>query len=139
VAVENMTGHRAEMDYSAVPRCVYTHPEIASVGMLKRPGNADGDAGEVLEGKFPFSANGKANCLGELEWFVKIAADRESRQVIGGVIVGHGATEMIAELSLAVSSRAKLEDVIQAIHAHPTMHESVGEAALQCLCRAIHL
>lgn len=135
VAVENMIGHRVEMDYNAVPRCVYTHPEIASVGVLK----SSGHAGKVVEGRFPFSANGKANCLGELEGFVKIVADQESHQVIGGVIVGSAATEMIAELSLAVSSRAKLEDVVQAIHAHPTLHESVAEAALGCLGRAIHL
>ncbi len=135
VAVENMLGHGAEMDYGAVPRCVYTHPEIASVGTLTRPGNED----EVLVGKFPFSASGKANCLGELEGFVKIVAERGSHQVIGGVIAGPSATELIAELSLAVSSRATLEEVTAAIHAHPTLQESVAEAALAGLGRAIHL
>lgn len=135
VAVENMLGHKAEMDYGAVPRCVYTHPEIASVGVLERPGNA----GEVLVGRFPFSASGKASCLGELEGFVKIVADRESRQVIGGVIAGPSATELIAEVSLAVSARASIEELVNAIHAHPTLHESVAEAALAGLGRAVHL
>lgn len=135
VAVENMLGHRAEMDYGAVPRCVYTHPEIASVGVLERPGNAD----EVLVGRFPLSASAKASCLGELDGFVKIVADRQSHQLIGGVIVGPSATELIAEVSLAVSSRAKIEDLLQTIHAHPTLHESVAEAALGTLGRTIHL
>jgi dihydrolipoamide dehydrogenase len=135
VAVENMMGRSVEMDYRAVPRCVYTHPEIASVGILERPGNE----GEVMVGKFPFSASGKASCLGELDGFVKIVAERGTHQVIGGVIAGPAATELIAELSLAVSARAKIEDLIHAIHAHPTLHESVAEAALGALGRAVHL
>ena len=135
VAVESMLGHSVTMDYRAVPRCVYTHPEIASVGVLERPGNE----GEVLVGRFPFSASGKASCLGELDGFVKLVADRESHELLGGVIAGPSATELIAEVSLAVSSKARVEDVIHAIHAHPTLHESVAEAALGCLGRAIHL
>ncbi len=135
VAVENMMGRGAEMDYGAVPRCVYTHPEIASVGVLERPANQE----EVLVGKFPFSASAKASCLGELDGFVKVVAERETHQVIGGVIVGPSATELIAEITLAVASRAKVEDLIQAIHAHPALHESVAEAALGALGRALHL
>jgi dihydrolipoamide dehydrogenase len=135
VAVENMLGNPVKMDYRSVPRCVYTHPEIASVGVLERPANA----GEVLVGKFPFSASAKASCLGELEGFVKIVSDRDSRQVLGGVIAGPSATELIAEISLAVSARARLDDIIHTIHAHPTLHESVAEAALGGLGRAIHL
>ncbi|MDP2807987.1 MAG: dihydrolipoyl dehydrogenase [bacterium] len=134
-AVENMMGHNSGLDYSAVPRCVYTHPEIASVGILERPENKD----DILTGKFPFSANGKANCLGQPEGFVKVIADKLSHEIIGGVIAGPQATELIAELSLAVSSKLKLEELISAIHAHPTLHESVREAALQALGRAIHL
>jgi len=134
-AVENMLGHNATLDYSAVPRCVYTHPEIASVGILERPGNKE----DILVGKFPFSASGKASCLGQSEGFVKVIADKLSHEIIGGVIAGPQATELIAELSLAVSSKLKLEELISAIHAHPTLHESVREAVLQALGRAIHL
>jgi dihydrolipoamide dehydrogenase len=134
-AVENMLGHSAGLDYSAVPRCVYTHPEIASVGILERPENKE----DILVGKFPFSASGKASCLGQPEGFVKIIVDKLSHEVIGGVIAGPQATELIAEVSLAVSSKIKLEEMISAIHAHPTLHESVREAALQALGRAIHL
>jgi len=134
-AVENMLGHSAGLDYSAVPRCVYTHPEIASVGILERPENKD----DILAGKFPFSASGKASCLGQPEGFVKIIADKLSHEIIGGVIAGPQATELIAELGLAVSSKLKLEELVSAIHAHPTLHESVREAALQALGRAIHL
>jgi dihydrolipoamide dehydrogenase len=134
-AVENMLGHQASLDYCAVPRCVYTHPEIASVGVLARPENQD----LVLIGKFPFSASGKASCLGELEGFVKVIADKESHEIIGAVIAGPQATELISELSLAVSSRTKLEQLADSIHAHPTLHESIREAVLNALGRAIHL
>jgi dihydrolipoamide dehydrogenase len=134
-AVENMMGHSAGLDYSAVPRCVYTHPEIASVGILERPENKE----DILAGKFPFSASGKAGCLGQPEGFVKVIADKLTHEIIGGVIAGPQATELIAELGLAVSSKLKLEELISAIHAHPTLHESVREAALQALGRAIHL
>ena len=132
VAVERMLGHDAVMDYTAVPRCVYTHPEIASVGTLET-----NDA--LLPGKFPFSASGKASCLGELEGFVKIVADKETHAVRGAVIVGPSATELIAELTLAIAQGIELEDIAHAIHAHPTLHESTLEAALAALGRAIHL
>jgi dihydrolipoamide dehydrogenase len=134
-AVENMMGHSAGLDYASVPRCVYTHPEIASVGILERPENKD----DILVGRFPFSASGKASCLGQPEGFVKVIADKLSHEVIGGVIAGSQATELIAELSLAVSSKLKLDQLVSAIHAHPTLHESVREAALQALGIAIHL
>ena len=134
-AVENMMGHPAGLDYSSVPRCVYTHPEIASVGILERPENKD----DILAGKFPFSASGKASCLGQPEGFVKVIADKLSHEIIGGVIAGAQATELVAELSLAVSSKITLEELASSIHAHPTLHESVREAALQALGRAIHL
>jgi len=134
-AVENMLGHSAGLDYASVPRCVYTHPEIASVGILERPENKD----DILVGKFPFSASGKASCLGQPEGFVKVIADKLSHEIIGGVIAGPQATELIAELSLAVSSKLKLEQLVSSIHAHPTLHESIREAALQAMGRAIHL
>jgi len=135
IAVENMMGHDAAMEYHAVPRCVYTHPEIASVGIAASR-QADKD---ILTGKFPFSASGKASCIGELEGFVKVMADRETHQLLGCAIVGPAATELISEASLAISSRLKLEDMIQTIHSHPTLHESLQEAALNALGRAIHL
>ncbi len=134
VAIEHMLGGDAAMDYSAVPRCVYTHPEIASVGSLAAgPGERP-----YLTGAFPFSASGKASCAGALEGFVKVVADPGTRVVKGAVIAGAGATELIAELSLAVSLKARLEDVAAAIHAHPTLHESTLEAALAALGRPVH-
>ncbi|MDQ7797989.1 MAG: dihydrolipoyl dehydrogenase [Candidatus Edwardsbacteria bacterium] len=135
IAVENMLGPEAVMEYHAVPRCVYTHPEIASAGIPASP-QADKN---ILTGKFPFSASGKASCIGELEGFVKILADRETHQLLGCVIAGPAATELISEASLAISSKLRLEDVIQTVHSHPTLHESFLEAALNALGRAIHL
>ena len=135
VAVENMLGHDVDMKYHAIPRCVYTHPEIASIGIL----NASGSAKQILIGKFPFSANGKASCIGELDGFIKVLADRETHQLLGCVIAGPNATELISEASLAVSNRLKIEDIIKTIHSHPTLHESILEAALNALGRAVHL
>lgn len=134
-AIENMLGHDAVMEYHAVPRCVYTHPEIASVGISVSQQTEK----SIISGKFPFSASGKASCIGELDGFVKVLADSETHQLVGCVIAGPNATELIAELSLAVSSKLKLEELISSIHAHPTLHESMLEAALNALGRAIHL
>ncbi len=135
IAIENMLGHEVVMEYHAVPRCVYTHPEIASVGISASEAKSE----KIMTGKFPFSASGKASCIGELEGFVKVLADKESHQLLGCVIAGPQATELISEASLAVSSRLKLEDMIQTIHSHPTLHESMQEAALNALGRALHL
>lgn len=135
IAVENMLGHQAVMDYHAVPRCVYTHPEIASVGIAASEVKSE----KIMTGKFPFSASGKASCIGELEGFVKFISDRQTHQILGCVIAGSNATELISEASLAVSAGLKLEDIIKTIHSHPTLHESLQEAALNALGRAIHL
>ncbi len=135
VAAENMLGHRAEMEYHAIPRCVYTHPEIASVGISLSPVGGQG----IIVGKFPFSASGKASCLGQLDGWVKLLADRDSHLLLGCVIVGPGATELIAEASLAISRGLALEDLVRAVHAHPTLHESMLEAALAALGRPLHL
>jgi len=135
IAVENMLGHQTDMEYNAIPRCVYTHPEIASVGISA----AEIAAGKNLTGKFPFSASGKASCIGELDGFVKISADSVTHQFMGCVIAGANATELISEASLAISNKSTLEDVVSTIHSHPTLHESFLEASLNALGRAIHL
>lgn len=135
VAAENILGHKAEMEYHAIPRCVYTHPEIASVGITHSQAGGDG----IIAGKFPFSASGKAGCLGQLDGWVKLLADRGSHRLLGCVIAGPGATELIAEASLAVSRGLVLEDIARAVHAHPTLHESMLEAALAALGRPLHL
>jgi dihydrolipoamide dehydrogenase len=135
IAVENMMGHDTMMEYHAVPRCVYTHPEIASVGI---PVSSEQD-GKILTGKFPFSASGKASCIGELDGFVKVMADDGDHRVLGCVIAGPNATELISETTLAISKKLKLDDLAATIHSHPTLHESILEASLNALGKAIHL
>lgn len=135
IAVENMMGHNVSMEYHAVPRCVYTHPEIASVG-ISFPLNDDR---KILTGKFPFSASGKASCIGELDGYVKVLADAKDKRILGCVIAGPNATELISEATLAVSKGLNLDDLAATVHSHPTLHESMLEASLNALGRAIHL
>lgn len=132
------TGFRVrEVDYSAVPNCIFTHPEVASVGLTEEKAKEEGR--EVKVGKFPFSALGKAQAAGEVEGLVKIVVDKSTDRVLGAQILGEGATELIAELTLAVKLRVKGKDIADTIHAHPTMAEAVMEAAHSLHDGAIHL
>ena len=137
VAVQNALGEVGQVNYDAVPGCIFTHPEIASVGVKEHEVQARGL--DVTVGKFPFSALGKAPAIGEREGFVKLIAEAGSNRVIGGTIVGPAATELIAEITLAVETGLTLDEVAETIHSHPTLSEAVGEAALAGLGRAIHL
>jgi dihydrolipoamide dehydrogenase len=137
VAVENALGAQKRMDYTAVPRCVFTHPEIASVGLTERQTTDQGM--KIKTGKFPFLANGRAQAENEAEGMVKIIADAASNKIIGAHILGPRATDLIAELTLAIKMGAKTEDLIDTIHAHPTLAEPVREAALKLQGRPIHI
>ena len=128
VAVENIAGHKSRVNYDAVPWAVFTHPEIAVVGASEG----------AREGKFPFSANGKALGSGEAEGYVRIVADEEGK-VTGMEIMGPHASDLIHEGALAVENGLSLEEVAETIHAHPTLSEAVAEAAEGALLRAIHL
>lgn len=136
-AVENALGVGGEVNYDAVPGCIFTHPEIASVGVKEH--QADEEGVDITVGKFPYSALGKATAVGEREGFVKLIAEAGSNRVIGGTIVGPAATELIAEVTLAVQAEMTLDEVAETIHSHPTFAEGVMEAALAGLGRAIHL
>ena len=128
VAVNNIMGHDCLMDYAAVPNAIFTEPEIATVGVSEKAAQAAGIAIEC--GKFPFSANGKALALGKEEGFVKIITAQATEEIIGGAIIGPNATELIAEITLAVANRMKAEQFAKTIFAHPTTSEAVHEAAL---------
>jgi len=139
VAVENGlgAGDGGPIDYDAVPGVIYTHPEIASVGIQEHETedcNFDCDVG-----KFPFSALGRAAAYGARQGFVKLISEASSGRIVGGTAVGLSASELIAEITLAVRMGLTLDDVADTIHTHPTMSEAVGEAALAGLGRAIHL
>jgi dihydrolipoamide dehydrogenase len=137
LAVENALGGEKKMDYTAVPRCIFTHPEIGSVGLTEKQAAEQGI--KIKTGKFPFLANGRAQAENEAEGMVKIIADANSNQILGGHILGPRATDLIAELTLAIKMGAKTEDVIDTIHAHPTLAEPIREAALKLEGRPIHI
>jgi len=128
VAVNNIMGKPCDMDYTAVPSAIFTDPEIAMVGIGEKVAMLQGL--EIEVGKFPFSANGKALCYGESGGFVKIIKDKNTNLVIGASIVGLHATDLIAELTLAIKNNLTAEAIAETIHAHPTTAEGIFEAAL---------
>lgn len=136
-AAENATGNANTMNYKAVPRGVYTSPEVASVGLNEQ--QARKDNGDIKVGRFPFVASGKASVLNQASGMVKIVADAAYGQILGVTIVGPHATELIAEAVLAIRMEATVDDLVSTIHAHPTLSEAMMEAALNLQGRAIHL
>src|SRR5437867_7932760 len=137
-AVENIAGHGDRVpDYHAAPNCVYTDPEIAHVGLGEKEAKDKGL--EVRVGRFPFAASGRALTLGQSEGFVKVIADAGSGRLLGAHIIGPRATDLIAEATLAIQNGLTLEQLDLTIHAHPTLPESLMEAALAAQGRAIHI
>ncbi|HEX9363070.1 MAG TPA: dihydrolipoyl dehydrogenase [Candidatus Dormibacteraeota bacterium] len=136
-AVENIAGHKRTPDYHAAPNCIYTDPEIAHVGLGEKEAKEKGIA--VTVGRFPFAASGRALTLGQTEGYAKVLADAETGKVLGAHIVGPRATDLIAEAALAVQNGLTLEQLDLTIHAHPTLPESLMEAALAAQGRAIHI
>lgn len=136
IAVKNILGENIEMDYDVIPSAIFTNPEIAVVGIGEKEAIDKGM--EVNVGKFPFQANGKALTLGESKGFIKVIKEKSTNRIIGGSIIGPHATDLIAELALAVKNALTAEDIIETIHAHPTIAESVHEAALSTEGGAIH-
>lgn len=127
-AVERMAGVAGHVNYDAIPSVVYTHPELASVGLSEEAAKKDGR--KIRTGKFPFKANARARCNGDTDGFAKIVADAETDTVLGIHIVGAGASELIAEAAVAMEYVATSEDIARTVHAHPTLAEALKEAAL---------
>src|SRR5574341_1195745 len=137
VAVDNALANSAVMDYRVIPSTVFTTPEVASVGMTESQARAE--YGEITVGRFPFRALGKAHVIGEIAGMVKVVAQGERGEIIGAHIIGPHATELIHELCLAMAVRARAQDLIEVIHAHPTLGEAVSEAVSAVSGHAIHL
>ncbi|MEK7434269.1 MAG: dihydrolipoyl dehydrogenase [Cyanobacteriota bacterium] len=137
VAAEVIAGHKAEMDFYAMPAVIFTDPEIASVGLSEKEAKEKGIDYKV--GKFPFGALGKALASGESDGFVKILMDKNTESVIGIHIVGHEASSLISEGALAIEMGATAEDIALTIHPHPTLPEGLMEAAEAVLGKAIHI
>jgi dihydrolipoamide dehydrogenase len=126
IAAENALGKPRAINYAVVPRCTFTMPELASVGLTEEQARQQG--GEVTIGKFPFAASGMALAKGETDGFVKLVGDANGK-LVGAHILGPHASDLIAEAALAMKLRATLHDIAETIHAHPTLGEAVGEAA----------
>ncbi|AUX47941.1 dihydrolipoamide dehydrogenase [Sorangium cellulosum] len=137
IVAEVIAGHKAEKDWVAIPGAIFTDPEIATVGLTEAEAKAKGI--EVTVGKFPFSVLGKAMAMNETEGFAKVVADKKTKQVLGVHIVGPEASTMISEASLSLEMAAFLEDLSLTIHPHPTLGESLMEAAAHAMGAAIHI
>ncbi|NJD21894.1 MAG: dihydrolipoyl dehydrogenase [Melioribacter sp.] len=125
------------IDYNNIPGCTYCNPQVASVGMTEAKARKNGY--ELKIGKFPFMASGKAFAVGEREGFVKLIFDAKYGELLGAHIIGPEATELIAELTLAKSMEATFETIIKTVHAHPTLSESIMEAAANAYGESIHI
>jgi dihydrolipoamide dehydrogenase len=137
-AVDGMfvSGHTPKK-VDVFPGCTYCQPQVASVGLTERAAKEKGLDYKI--GKFPFQASGKAQAVGETDGFVKLVIGKKHGEILGAHIIGNEATELIAELGLAINSELTLEDIEATIHAHPTLSEAVHEAAGQADGHAIHI
>jgi dihydrolipoamide dehydrogenase len=138
VAAGVIAGHGDErMSYKAVPAATFTHPEVASVGLTEQKAR---DAGyDVVLGRFPFAALGRAQTYGATDGLVKVVADRKYGEVLGVHIIGPGASDLIPEAVLAMNLEATLEDVANSIHPHPTLGEGTMEASMVALGLPVHV
>ena len=137
-AVATITGEeRLALDYSNIPSVTYCHPEVASIGLTEAAAREQGI--DVLVGKFPWSANGRARGMGVTDGFVKLVADRKTKQLLGAHLVGPWASELIGELTLGRLIETTLDELEYTVHPHPTLSDAIPEAALLALGRAIHL
>ena len=136
-AAENALGRPNKVDYSRIPNCIFTIPEVASIGLTEKQAKEKGL--QVRIGRYPFQSNGKALANGDSEGFVKVIADQELGQVVGVHILGDHATDLIGGLSLAMTLETTVEELGKTIQAHPTLMEAVAEASLDAMREAIHL
>jgi dihydrolipoamide dehydrogenase len=136
-AARNALGYPSSLSYRAVPRCIYTSPEVACVGLSEK--DAIKEKGEVQVGRFPFHAVGKASLMEETEGMIKIVADKKHGEILGVHIFGPHATELIAEAVLALELEVTVEELAHTIHPHPTLSEGLGEAAMLLSGGALHL
>lgn len=136
MVAEAIAGRSPHVDYSRVPNVIYTDPEIATVGLTERQAKESGK--EVKVGKFPLQANGRAIAQAATDGMVKIIADAQTDRILGAAIIASGASEMIASVVGHMEYGGSAEDLAGTIHAHPTVSESVKEAALAVDGRAIH-
>jgi dihydrolipoamide dehydrogenase len=135
--VERLAGHHTlGVDYDSIPGCTYCNPQIASIGMTERDAKAKGLKYKV--GKFQLKGHGKAIAVGATEGMIKLITSEPYGEILGCHIIGEDASELIVETTLAKRLEATAEDIISTMHAHPTMHEAMHEAALATEGRTLH-
>jgi dihydrolipoamide dehydrogenase len=138
VCVEKIAGLNPQpVDYSNIPGCVYTTPEVASVGLSEQKATEAGY--EIKIGKFPYTASGKATSAGNRDGFIKLVVDAKTDLILGAHMVGLNVTEMIAEIVVARKKGITTRDIIHSIHPHPTMSEALMEAAAAVHNEVIHI
>lgn len=128
IAVENMAqpDHPKKSDNTAVPNCIFTNPQIASVGLSEE--EAQNKGREIKINKFDFLGSGMARILDESEGFLKVISDQKTQEILGAAIIGPRATELIGILTLAITQHLKISQIQETIFAHPTVSEAIGEA-----------
>jgi dihydrolipoamide dehydrogenase len=138
ICVDKIAGKNPHaLDYSSIPGCTYCQPQVASIGMTEPKAKEAGY--ELNIGRFPYAASGKARAIGERDGLVKLIFDKKYGELLGAHIIGAEATELIAELGLAKTLESTANELVQTIHAHPTLSEMVMEAAGDSLGEAIHI
>jgi len=137
VVAEQIAGHRRAFDGAVIPAVCFTDPEIVTVGLM--PEDARKDDREVVTANFPFQANGRALTMAAEEGFVRVTARADNHLILGIAAVGAGVSELAGEFGLALEMGARLEDVGDTIHAHPTLGEAFHECSLRALGQALHV
>ncbi|MDD5773739.1 MAG: dihydrolipoyl dehydrogenase [bacterium] len=136
-AVENILKEKKPMDYSLIPSCIFTQPEIGTIGLSETKAKEKGI--DVTTGTFQFAGLGKAQAMGETEGIARLIVDKKTDKILGGQIIGPDATSLIAEVVLAIKLGATAMEIAETIHAHPTLPEAVLEAAEDVHDMSVHL
>lgn len=136
IAVANAAGKSKKMNYDIIPGCIYTSPEIATVGLTEA--DAINKGYQIKVGRFPIAANGKSMIMGEKDGVIKIITDEETGEILGTHIIGPRATDMISEISVAMKLESTIEEVADTIHPHPTVSEIIMEASQDVEHLCIH-
>jgi dihydrolipoamide dehydrogenase len=135
---EEMAGkHPHGVNYDSIPGCTYCDPEVASIGKTEAQAREAGL--DIAVGRFPFAPNGKAVGAGHTEGFIKVITNKAHGEIVGVHAIGYGVTDLIAEMSLAMTSEATAHDVLATVHPHPTLSEVMYEATAQALGEAVHI
>lgn len=138
VAAEHLSGRNPRpIDYNNIPACTYSRPEVASIGLTEKKAREAGH--DISVGKFPMRASGKALAAGESEGMVKMVVDKAYGEILGCHIIGPGATELIAEVAAARTLESTYHEIMETVHAHPTLSESIMEAAAAVVGETIHV